>query len=70
MCLAPIENSHQLTMWIKLKVADIKTGEEQPAFCYTELCQSDSYFGYKYPIHMLPLQISSLTSCDVHYRHN
>jgi len=34
-------------------MSDIKTGEEQPAFCYTELFQSDSYFGYKYPTHTL-----------------
>jgi hypothetical protein len=49
-------------------MSEIKTGEEQPAFCYTELFQSDSYFGYKYPIRMLPFQISSLTSFDVYYR--
>jgi hypothetical protein len=49
-------------------MSEIKTGEEQPAFCYTELFQSNSYFGYKYPVHMLPLQISSLTSFEVYYK--
>jgi len=47
---------------------EIKTGKEQPTFCYTELFQSDSHFGYKYPVCILSLQISSLTSFDVYYR--
>jgi hypothetical protein len=36
-------------------MSEIKTGEGQSAFCCTELFQSDSYFGYKYPICVFPL---------------
>lgn len=50
------------------KISHMKTGQWQPAFCYKELFQPDSYFGHKCPICILPLQISSLTSADVYYK--